>query len=1027
MKISTLGNVLECSSYISVSRISLDPTVLKNRLKSKTGFMLFLIIFVLSIFLPNSVIQAQNIRGLAPVATPKGGYAIDGNAYVNLPIAGDIPGGDLFFERLYPSPPASVSANPGGLFSPTFFQSPQLLGVGEYTFENRPDLFVYPNTFLYRDDITGNDPTIFTSSNKINDNPKTYTWGEGSSPNKNEIQNAIAHFTYGDPNLVPPGNEDHLWMIFAADRQVTNGSSYIDFEILQKSLLRTGTTSGTFTTEALDSQGGRTPGDILVTIEFTQGGGEATAVIRKWQAIQGGGYEYVIYNSFPSGSIFISNNTNATIVPYSVYNQDPLASGTFEGYYQYELNQWAEGAVDITALFGPGNPCFDISTLFIRTRTSGSSGQSELKDFPGRPIQLNLDLTPRIVIGKSDVKCFSSNDGVVNIISASGYDRLDLYKVGTPDVKLASNTDGSDFTGLSTGSYYVKAIKNSGNSECPANSEVVVITEPTIVVANDAHSDVSCNGGSDGSVTLTFSGGTPDYMIEFNGVGGFVTESSPKTYTGLAAGTYTWKVKDANGCEKSGSEIVGESSAVVATDAHSDVSCNGGNDGSVTLTFSGGTPDYMIEFNGVGGFVTESSPKTYTGLAAGTYTWKVKDANGCEKSGSEIVGESSAVVATDAHSDVSCNGGNDGSVTLTFSGGTPDYMVEFNGVGGFVTESSPKTYAGLAAGIYTWKVKDANGCEKSGSEIVGQPIEALSANAVPTAESCALNDGSIILTVSGGTAPYTYLWSNGATTKDLSGLVAGSYTVVITDKNSCSANSGAIVHAPANCIVDEGCTLGYWKNHTDRWCSQFTTCTLYISVFENSTLSPTLTLLQALNLKGNKAGENLGRQSVAALLNICSEGVGYSSEFASIGSLKDYVNAAFTSGAVNVAGSHLDMLNNAGCPLGGSRATTASNCPTVKITDNSSLGSSVINSFRAYPVPFREVLNIQYDFDYESAAVIQFFDLQGRLLRTYNESRAYKGQITQLNIDFRIRASQVYVVKITTSREVFTKTIVSDK
>ena len=865
MKISTLGNVLECSSYISVSRISLDPTVLKNRLKSKTGFMLFLIIFVLSIFLPNSVIQAQNIRGLAPVATPKGGYAIDGNAYVNLPIAGDIPGGDLFFERLYPSPPASVSANPGGLFSPTFFQSPQLLGVGEYTFENRPDLFVYPNTFLYRDDITGNDPTIFTSSNKINDNPKTYTWGEGSSPNKNEIQNAIAHFTYGDPNLVPPGNEDHLWMIFAADRQVTNGSSYIDFEILQKSLLRTGTTSGTFTTEALDSQGGRTPGDILVTIEFTQGGGEATAVIRKWQAIQGGGYEYVIYNSFPSGSIFISNNTNATIVPYSVYNQDPLASGTFEGYYQYELNQWAEGAVDITALFGPGNPCFDISTLFIRTRTSGSSGQSELKDFPGRPIQLNLDLTPRIVIGKSDVKCFSSNDGVVNIISASGYDRLDLYKVGTPDVKLASNTDGSDFTGLSTGSYYVKAIKNSGNSECPANSEVVVITEPTIVVANDAHSDVSCNGGSDGSVTLTFSGGTPDYMIEFNGVGGFVTESSPKTYTGLAAGTYTWKVKD------------------------------------------------------------------------------------------------------------------------------------------------------------------ANGCEKSGSEIVGQPIEALSANAVPTAESCALNDGSIILTVSGGTAPYTYLWSNGATTKDLSGLVAGSYTVVITDKNSCSANSGAIVHAPANCIVDEGCTLGYWKNHTDRWCSQFTTCTLYISVFENSTLSPTLTLLQALNLKGNKAGENLGRQSVAALLNICSEGVGYSSEFASIGSLKDYVNAAFTSGAVNVAGSHLDMLNNAGCPLGGSRATTASNCPTVKITDNSSLGSSVINSFRAYPVPFREVLNIQYDFDYESAAVIQFFDLQGRLLRTYNESRAYKGQITQLNIDFRIRASQVYVVKITTSREVFTKTIVSDK
>ncbi|MGY5847514.1 hypothetical protein ACW6QP_08840 [Salegentibacter sp. HM20] len=242
------------------------------------GLLLFLIF--------PSELHSQNIRGLAPVQTPKGGFAVDGNAYVNLPVPGDIAGGDLFFERLAPSPPASINADPGGLFGPTFFQNPVTLGTGEFTHESHPNILIYPNSFLFRDDITNNDPTIFTSSNKINDDPRTYTWGAGSSPNKNEIQNAFAHFTFGDPVKFEGAKDSDLWMIFAADREVTNGSSYIDFEILQNRLVREGTTSGTFSSEGID--GGRTLNDILVTIEFTQGGGEATAVIRRWEELPGG-------------------------------------------------------------------------------------------------------------------------------------------------------------------------------------------------------------------------------------------------------------------------------------------------------------------------------------------------------------------------------------------------------------------------------------------------------------------------------------------------------------------------------------------------------------------------------------------------------------------------------------------------------------------------------------------------------------------------------------------------------------------
>src|SRR5690606_10666974 len=144
--------------------------------------------------------------------------------------------GDWFFE-IYGDPDATK--NPGGIFR----------RVGDNL---EP---VYENTFFLQDDIPmGNikDRTIFTTAAKIDQDPNTYTWGAGSSPPKNEIQNVAAHFTYGDAGMLDlygnPGNPDDLWVLFAADRAVTNGDSYIDFEFLQASLTMTGvgTPSGGF-------------------------------------------------------------------------------------------------------------------------------------------------------------------------------------------------------------------------------------------------------------------------------------------------------------------------------------------------------------------------------------------------------------------------------------------------------------------------------------------------------------------------------------------------------------------------------------------------------------------------------------------------------------------------------------------------------------------------------------------------------------------------------------------------------------
>ncbi len=393
--------------------------------------------------------------------------------------------------------------------------------------------------------------------------------------------------------------------------------------------------------------------------------------------------------------------------------------------------------------------------------------------------------------GHVDVKCYGGSDGSVTITFSGG---TGPYEINFNGGGYAAQTSPKTYTGLAAGTY--TWIVRDANGCMEEGSETV--GQPADLVASDGHADVKCYGGSDGTVTITFSGGTGPYEINFNG-GGYATETSPKTYTGLAAGTYTWIVRDANGCLEEGSETVGQPADLVASDGHTDVKC-GGTDGTVTITFSGGTGPYEINFNG-GGFAAATSPKTYTGLGAGTYTWIVRDANGCLEEGSETVGQPATLMASDGHVDVTCYGGNDGSVTITFSGGTAPYEVNFNG-GGFVTETSPKTYTGLTAGIYTWIVRDANGCTTEGSETVGQPADLLASDGHVDVKCYGGSDGSVTITFSGGTGPYEINFNGGGyaaqtSPKTYTGLAAGTYTWIVRDANGCMEEGSETVGQPA--------------------------------------------------------------------------------------------------------------------------------------------------------------------------------------------------------------------------------------
>ena len=249
---------------------------------------------------------------------------------------------------------------------------------------------------------------------------------------------------------------------------------------------------------------------------------------------------------------------------------------------------------------------------------------------------------------------------------------------------------------------------------------------------------------------------------------------------------------------------------------------------------------------------------------------------------------------------------------------------------------------------------------------------------------------------------------------------AGTVTLTLTTNDPdgpCPAVHDHMVVTFISCAI-EGCTLGYWKNHTDRWCTNYTPCMKFGDVFDNEPASFTnLTLLEALNLRGGGV-YNLARQGVAALLNACSDEVDYPAPYLNNPqSVINAVNQAFKDGG-KVPGelaSKLDILNNSGCPLGGTRATTLANCD--------SKTSNV--SFEAYPVPFKNQLTIKYKFDYSSDVKIELIDYQGVTVFSENDSNSYLDKEVSLSFKFKREKEQVYFVRLTTNQGSAIKKILS--
>ncbi|NNF01397.1 MAG: T9SS type A sorting domain-containing protein, partial [Bacteroidia bacterium] len=343
----------------------------------------------------------------------------------------------------------------------------------------------------------------------------------------------------------------------------------------------------------------------------------------------------------------------------------------------------------------------------------------------------------------------------------------------------SNGSTNEDQTGLLAGTYTVTVTDaNLCTTTCS-----VTITEPAVLSCSIVGTDADCNNNATGSADLTVIGGTTAYSYLWS------NGSTNEDQTGLTAGTYTVTVTDANLCTTTCSVTINDPAALSCSIIGTNVDCNGNATGSADLTVTGGTTTYTYLWSN--GVTTEDQ----SGLTAGTYTVTVTDANLCTTTCSVTISEPAVLACSIAGTNVDCNGNATGSADLTVTGGTTAYTYLWS------NGSTNEDQNGLAAGTYTVTVTDANLCTTTCSVTITEPA-VLSCSIAGTDVDCnGAATGAADLTVTGGTSAYTYLWSNGVTTEDQSGLTAGTYTVTVTDANLCTTTCSVIITEPAAILV----------------------------------------------------------------------------------------------------------------------------------------------------------------------------------------------------------------------------------
>ena len=458
---------------------------------------------------------------------------------------------------------------------------------------------------------------------------------------------------------------------------------------------------------------------------------------------------------------------------------------------------------DVISMIQPMDNCEIVSQEQAPTANSEIPGETDVVvtvvDACGNEsthtVHLTVPATVEAEIGNTDVACNGGHDGIVYVYNVTGGSGGYHYAWSSTEGSSSGGfVDNDTITGCTAGLYTVVVSDVNGCSV----TKTAIINEASDMISTLTPTPVQCYQTATGSIVIdSVRGGTPEYTYTWsNG------STSSTGIDNLMPGTYSLTIEDAAGCHITVSATVENRDMLVVSPSESvNTLCYGSSDGSVSATAVGGVEPYRYVLSNT----DTNTTGAYSSLAAGNYQVQVIDNMGCKDTTTVTVGQPALLQLSEtmtAHHNVDCYGNSTGGVTVAAVGGTPQYSYELNGV----TNNTGVFNNQLAEGPYTVTVTDNNNCTATTQVTITQP-PLLTLSATHQNLRCKLDGtGSIDLSVSGGTTPYTYQWStqgsaNYATSQDLNNIQSGNYSVTVTDANGCTHDTTITVTEP------EGMTL----------------------------------------------------------------------------------------------------------------------------------------------------------------------------------------------------------------------------
>ncbi|MFP4664030.1 MAG: PKD domain-containing protein [Bacteroidales bacterium] len=397
--------------------------------------------------------------------------------------------------------------------------------------------------------------------------------------------------------------------------------------------------------------------------------------------------------------------------------------------------------------------------------------------------------------------CSYSSDGSATINVLSG--DPDFTYDWSHGINQTTSSTSHSLNNLSPDTYTVTVTDTWG---CSAMTSFTINPAPVLSASITDSEDVSCNGLCDGSATGLGTGGTGSISYNWGAANGNSPDQPDNS--GLCPGNYTLTVTDDNACTDTASVTIEEPSQINLLTSSTDTHC-GQADGTASVIASGGTVSGDYDYLWSGGSQPTSANNTGLSSAGSPYTVSVTDDNGCEETATvNISDEPGATVSISNTTDITCFGDDDGTATVSIGGGTPPFSITW----GTSPAQNSATATDLGPGTHTVTVTDMYGCDYTANATIHEP-SALSVNAVAPIINCYGDcNGSAMANPSGGTAPYTYLWSDFQNSQMAIGLCAGDYTVTVEDDNGCTSEDSI--------TIDQNSEIDVTADITESDCGQ---------------------------------------------------------------------------------------------------------------------------------------------------------------------------------------------------------------